>query len=175
MKHETLNIKQSHGFTLVELLITIAIIGILAAMILPRLFGPTEQGRSSEARNMLGAIRQLEEAYRSGAAGDGNYLHIPNANTDAAAIALWVQLGMENPNLSPGYFSYHAEAINGATPPTLLVHAVRNDVPADNPDSTKQMCLNNLGIWSGNYPQSPKNPDGCECGDPNCPGPEPCC
>jgi len=51
------------GFTLIELVISVVIIGILASIAVPRFMNVVEKGRTAEARNTLGAIRDAQEAY----------------------------------------------------------------------------------------------------------------
>ncbi len=171
------------GFTLVELLIVIAIIAIMASLALPRIFGPTEQSRSTEARHMLGVIRQAEEAFRNGPS--GSYLNIitdPNFNgacTDAANNNGWASLGLGDPHTNPNrYFNYCVQVNNDpATPPVgFLIIADRIAPPA----TGRFMCLNQNGVWSGGYSQRPQNPatpsdpNAGLCGaDVNLPGP--CC
>ncbi|MGE5279650.1 MAG: type IV pilin protein [Deltaproteobacteria bacterium] len=51
------------GFTLIEMLITVVVLGILATIALPRYVRIVERSRSAEARNALGVIRDAELAY----------------------------------------------------------------------------------------------------------------
>ncbi|MFA5304716.1 MAG: prepilin-type N-terminal cleavage/methylation domain-containing protein [Candidatus Omnitrophota bacterium] len=51
------------GFTLMELIIVVIIIGILAMIGLPQFFNVAERGRSSEAASILGAIRSAQLRY----------------------------------------------------------------------------------------------------------------
>lgn len=51
------------GFSLIELLVVVLIMGILASVALPQYFKSVEKGRAAEAINMLSAIASAEERY----------------------------------------------------------------------------------------------------------------
>jgi type IV pilus assembly protein PilA len=57
--------KRKGGFTLIELMIVVAIIGILAAIAIPNFLRFQLKAKSSEGKTNLAAIRTAEESYYS--------------------------------------------------------------------------------------------------------------
>lgn len=59
------SIKEHDGFTLIEIMIVVIIIGILASLAMPRYQKTVERSRISEALSILGSIRTAQYRYAS--------------------------------------------------------------------------------------------------------------
>ncbi len=57
------NRKKSAGFTLIELMIVVVIIGILAALAIPRFMRVASKAKQSEAKQLLKQVYSMQHAY----------------------------------------------------------------------------------------------------------------
>ncbi|CAN7547696.1 type II secretion system major pseudopilin GspG [Trinickia sp. LjRoot230] len=55
---------RQRGFTLIEIMVVIAILGILAALIVPKIMSRPDEARRVAARQDIGSIRQALDLYR---------------------------------------------------------------------------------------------------------------
>ncbi len=53
-----------HGFTLIEIMVVVAILGILAALVVPKIMGRPDEARIVAAKQDITAIRQALNLYR---------------------------------------------------------------------------------------------------------------
>jgi len=129
------------GFTLIELMIVVAIIGILAAIAIPNFLRFQLRAKSSEGKTNLAAIRTAEEGYF---AEFGTY--VPASVTPAAAPVTskvpWPNPAVGCPNCfdtlgwapeGDVYFQYEVVAVpvNGATAPNVFTSSALADIDGD--------------------------------------------
>lgn len=78
---DTMKNRMRRGFSLIEMVIVILILGIIAAVAAPRMFGTAEQAEENTTRQQLAVLRNAIEMYR---AQNGSY---PAANGLPTAMA----------------------------------------------------------------------------------------
>jgi len=108
------------GFTLIEIIIVIVIVGVLSTLALPRFFETIEFARSLEAMNMMASIKRA--AGRCSIMGG-------TGSSDYTSCITWPALAMGPPGLIPGtHFCY--------SDPTLVVDVWSVQAERNNFNST---------------------------------------
>ena len=100
--------KNQGGFTLVELMIVVIIVGILAAVAIPMYQGATERAKASEAVAALGTIRGALRVYY---AEHGTYVNA--AFIDNALVTVNSILDVSTTDLMGRYFSSACYTFDG--------------------------------------------------------------
>jgi prepilin-type N-terminal cleavage/methylation domain-containing protein len=107
--------KNTRGFTLLEIIIVIIIVGVLASLALPRFFSTVEFSRSTEALASLTALRQsMERCYLSH---NGSY----------ASCSVLTNLDLEDPGASPNAHFTYALGTPGTNAYTLTATRLSRD------------------------------------------------
>jgi type IV pilus assembly protein PilA len=139
--------RRSKGFTLLELLIVVIIIGILATVALPQFIGFVEKARASEAVGMVGAIRTALYAEALG---------IPPAVSIAAAgnaAAILTRYGVDVADARFFTFGVNAVTVDSFGEPTAFV------ITASRIGTGQTITLTRAGgaaeTWGGTYPYGP--------------------
>jgi type IV pilus assembly protein PilE len=105
-----MNMNKKSGFTLLEIIIVIIIVGVLASLALPKFFSTVEFSKSAEALATLGSLRQSIERY---ALANGNsYAGVTVSNIDMDITTV----------RTDAHFNYQ---INGSNATSYTIQATR--------------------------------------------------
>lgn len=130
--------KSSKGFTLIELMIVVVIIGILAALAIPRFMRSTTKAKQSEARQLLKQVYTMQRAYRQE---NDNYAcngAVASATAPAAFAVLGVDIG------STARFTY---TMTSATQNAFTCTATAN---LDDDATVDTWTINQNGVFTHN-------------------------
>lgn len=94
LKFVICNLKSPRGFTLVELMIIVGILGILAAIVMPEFQGHTQQAKEAAAKDNLRILRTAIERY---AVDNGIAPGYPSNDSTNPAMAVYVYRQLVNP------------------------------------------------------------------------------
>jgi general secretion pathway protein G len=84
------------GFTLIEIMVVIVILGVLAALVVPNVLSRTDDARIAAAKSDLGAIRQALKLYRL------DNQRYPTTEQGLAALVTKPTIVPAPPNWKPG-------------------------------------------------------------------------
>lgn len=104
--------KMQKGFTLIELMVVIVIIGILSAVALPKMFGLSAKAKVSEVAPSAATYERLQQAYIA----------------EVSDVGPFASIGFEAPTGSK-FFSY-AEDVTAGTDAELEI-SLKNDISSD--------------------------------------------
>lgn len=111
-KYQISNIKFQRGFTLVELLIVVAIIGILSTLLTANFIGVRQRGRDAQRKSNLRQIQSALELYRSDQGGYPPAANFPSCGAQFTSIDQ-KSIYMQNVPCDPSGGSYSYTQPNG--------------------------------------------------------------
>lgn len=95
------------GFTLLEILVVMVILGVLGSIVVPRFLNQSKRAQVSEALQMIGSMQRVADSYLDA---NGPSLEL----TESSGAASWEKFGMADPNVSK-LWRYRVSIVSGRT------------------------------------------------------------
>jgi type IV pilus assembly protein PilE len=135
------------GFTLIELMIVVAIIAVIAAVALPSYFGSMRKSRRAEAVAVMSQVQQAQERWRASCPSYATLIPTANAgdcNAGTSGLAIAVVAGAR--------YTYALSAVS-ATGYTLTATAVAGSSQASDTGCTSLVMTVTNGVAVQTPPQ----------------------
>ena len=153
------NLKKKDGFTLIELMIVVAIIGILAAIAIPNFLKFQLRSKASEGKINLAAIRTAQESYFAEVGSYSSWSSVPGSLPGQNKMPFGVTCSVPPASADPGfcfigwqpegdmYFQYQVQP---GTSLTSFFAEAQSDIDADS----------NVNLWGIMKPNLAGSMDG---------------
>lgn len=138
--------KSRKGFTLIELMVVIFIVGILAAVAIPIMRGRIDSAKWSEGKAAAGSIRTAARAYCAEKGPSGTYTAATPTLTE---LGFNITVGAVGGDLDGKYFSDECYAIAFTAYDTYTVTVTAaSSTTGEEPTVPAVVTLNQVGAWT---------------------------
>ncbi len=139
---DTKSSRHHAGFTLVELLIVVIIVGILASVAIPLYRGATERAYLTEADTALGVIqRSMRTVLISQSGGSGSWSFLTAKYTPGASLKISdvIELRIDETDLDGRFFDNGSYRLQSLTATTYAIYAYGDSSSTPNKNSVAGM------------------------------------